>query len=204
MAFHEYLFPPRVSANMQAGPGFLVDQAFTVGGQRYTNLNDPYPIHEYSLRHPVRSGRDFEELRAFFWVVNGRDGFRFKDWSDYQLHGDNSALQLISGTTWQITRKYVSPGRTALRPIFKPVAGILIFRNRSGAISDITATSTITATNGQVVITGHISGDTYYCLGEFHVPVAFIDPRAVFNVLGGSQMLTEWGEFGVREIREIT
>jgi uncharacterized protein (TIGR02217 family) len=203
MAFHEYLFPPRISANMQAGPRFMVDSAFTLGGQRYTNLRDPYPLHEYRINHPVRSGAEFEELRAFFWVVNGRDAFRFKDWSDYLLNSGNSSLELITGSTYQITRKYVSPGRTALRPIYKPVAGIKVFRNRAGVITDITSTSTITTTNGRVVLTGHTSGDTYYCTGEFHVPGAFTDPEAVFNVLGGSSMLTEWADFGVREVREI-
>lgn len=204
MAFYEQLFPPSISAMMQGGPGFLVRSAFTLGGQRYTNRDDPYPLHEYSLAQPVRRGSEFEELRAFFWAIGGSaDGFRFKDWSDFQANAANSSLSLVSGTTWQLNRLYAAPGRTAIRPITKPVAGLRVYRARSGVNTDITDTSTINTTAGRVVITGHTSGDTYFWAGQFHVPVAFTDPKAVFRVLGGSHMLTEWPDITLRETREI-
>jgi uncharacterized protein (TIGR02217 family) len=203
MAFYEQLFPPKISANMSGGPRFLVREANTIGGQRFTQRDDPYPIHEYQLAHPVRAGRDFEELRAFFWVIGGSaDAFRFKDWSDYQATQQNTTLTLISGSTYQLCRTYAAPGRTFIRPIYKPVSGLKVYRTRSGSTSDITGSSTITTTNGRVVVTGHMSGDTYTWSGEFHVPVAFMNPQAAFQVVGGSSMLTEWPDIGLRETRD--
>lgn len=213
MAFYEQLFPPRISANMTGGPGFLVREANTVGGQRYTQRDDPYPIHEFQLAHPIRSGQDFEELRAFFWVIGGSaDGFRFKDFSDFRATQQNTTLTLITGSTYQLCRTYASAApagsawltasRTFIRPIYKPVSGLKVYRTRSGSTTDITGSSTITTTNGRVVISGHMSGDTYTWEGEFHIPVAFMNPKAAFQVIGGSSMLTEWPDIGLRETRD--
>jgi uncharacterized protein (TIGR02217 family) len=202
MPFYEQLFPPEISANMVGGPRFTAMQAGTIGGQRFTNLMDPYPLHEYSFEQPPRTGEEFEALRAFFWVVRGIDGFRFKDWSDHRLTLQNSNLTLISGTTWQINRLYQSPGRTAVRPIYKPAPGVKVFRTRSGTTTDITGSSTITTTDGRVVIAGHAGGDTYALMGQFHVPVAFTSPQAAFAVLGGSAMLTSWSDISILETRQ--
>lgn len=210
MAFYEHLFPTCVARGMQGGPRFIALEANTIGGQRYTNVMDPYPLHEFVTALPVRSGSDFEEVRNFFWVVRGVDGFRFQDPSDYEATQANTSLTLISGTTWQMNRLYASPGRVAIRPIYKPSApsidpaspAIAIFRTRSGVTTDITGTSTITLTNGQVVIAGHVSGDTYTWSGEFHLPVAFSDPQALFTLFGGRNMLTEWADITLRETRD--
>lgn len=205
MAFYEQLFPTGISSNMRGGPRFQgAMEATTIGGQRYTNLMDPHPLHLYTFAKPAKMAVRFETLRAFFWAVRGIDGFRFKDESDHDLTQDNSSLSLISGTTWQLNRLYVSPGRTAVRPLYKPVAGLQIFRDRSGVVENITGTSVIDFTTGRVEITGHVALDTYSAEGEFHVPVAFTDPEAIFNWIGGTSSLTEWPDISVRETREYT
>lgn len=203
MAFYEQLFPPCISANMQAGPGYLADQAWSLSGQRAFNLYDPLPQREYSLSVPVRAGQDFEELVAFFLAVRGLDPFLFKDWSDYLGTLTNTSATLIAGAKYQLNRIYAAPGRTVTRPIYKPSAGIKVWRTRSGSTTDITATSTISTTLGTVDVTGHSSGDTYTWTGEFYVPVCFSDPKAVWDVIGGSNMLTEWADISLRESREI-
>lgn len=202
MAFFEEQFPPEISANMTGGPRFLTSKAFMAGGQRITNRRSQYPLHEYSLAQPVQQGAEFEKLRAFFWVVGGdADGFRFKDWSDYTVAAAQSSVSLIAGTLYQLNKTYTFGSRTFTRPIFKPLAGAQIFRTRSGVTTNITGTSTVVTTSGQVEITGHVSGDVYTWSGKFDVPAAFRDPMAVFRVLGGSRMLTEWPSIEIEEIR---
>lgn len=203
MAFYEQLFPPRISTNMEATTRYLADQAFSQAGQRTFNLYDVDPVREYSLAHPIKSGADFDELRAFFLAVRGVDPFLFKDWSDYIATQSNTSLTLISGSTYQMNRIYVAPSRTTVRPIYKPVSGALIFRTRSGVTTDITGTSTVSTTTGQVEIASHVSGDTYTWAGQFYVPVYFSDPMAMFRVLGGPRMLTDWPDITLRESREI-
>ena len=202
MAFFEQQFPPQISAGMSGGPRFFTDKAFTAGGQRITNRRTQYPLHEYSLAHPVRSGVLFDQLRAFFYVVGGdADGFRFKDWSDYKADTTNTSATLISGSVYQLNKLYVFGSRTFTRPIYKPVSGALIYRTRAGVTTDITGTTTVNATNGQITVTGHMSGDTYAWAGFFDVPAAFRNPEAVFQVLGGPSMLTEWPSIEIEELR---
>ena len=56
---------------------------------------------------------------------------------------------------------------------------------------------------GEVTVSGHVSGDTYTWAGQFYVPVYFSDPMAMFRVLGGPRMLTDWPDITLRESREI-
>lgn len=202
MAFYNQVFPPRIAQNMEAGPGYIADQAWSQSGQRAFNLYDPLPLREYNLRHPVRKGADFEELVAFFMATRGLDPFLFKDWSDYRATLENTSLTLITGAVYQMNRIYVAPLRTSVRPIYKPAAGAMIWRTRSGSTSDITGTSTIDFDTGEVEVAGHMVGDTYRWTGAFYVPVCFADPRAVWNVIGTPGMLTEWSDLSLRESRE--
>ena len=203
MAFYAQVFPPCIGRNMESGPRYLADQAFGQAGQRYFNLYDSEPVREYSLMVPVRTGEEFEELVNFFLATRGVDPFLFKDWSDYQATQANTSMTLISGSTYQMNRIYAAPGRTSVRPIYKPVSGAQIFRTRSGSTTNITGTSSISTTTGQVSVTGHMSGDTYAWSGEFYVPVYFSDPQAIWRTIGNPHMLREWSELSLRESREI-
>ncbi len=204
MAFFEQQFPPRISADMSGGPRFLTSKAYTAGGQRITNRIDPYPVHDFVLAQPPRSGAQFEELRAFFWVVGGdADGFRLKDWSDYLATQANTSTTLVAADVYQLNRIYTFGSRTFTRPIYKPVSGVKVFRTRAGSTSDVTATTSVDTTTGQITVSSHMSGDVYTWSGQFDIPAAFKDPAAVFRVLGGSTMITEWSSIGIEEIREI-
>lgn len=202
MAFFEELFPPRVSVNMTGGPRFLTSKAYMVGGQRITNRDAQYPLHRYKLAHPVKSAADFDQLRSFFYVVGGdADGFLFRDWSDYECAANRSSMTLVTADQYQMNKLYTYGTRTFTRKIQKPVAGATIYRTRSGTTTDITGTSSVNTATGVVTVAGHVAGDVYTWAGEFYVPVAFVDPAAVFRVLGTSDMLTEWPDFEVEEIR---
>lgn len=204
MAFFEAVFPECISPNMNGGPRFLNRKGVMSSGQRIVNQDDPYPLHDYLLAVPVKDGARFEQLRAFFYVVGGdRDGFRFKDWSDYVATQQNTNATAVPGVanTYQLNRRYVFGNRAFIRPISKPVAGLQFFRTRSGSTTNITGTSTIDTTTGRVVVSGHVSGDTYAWSGQFHVPVAFRDPAAVWNIIGTPSMLTEWANIELEEFR---
>jgi uncharacterized protein (TIGR02217 family) len=203
MAFFEELFPPKISANMTGGPKFITSKAYMIGGQRITNREAQLPLHEYRLSHPVRAGRDFDELRSFFYVVGGdADGFRFKDWSDYQCSAAQSSMSLVVAGQYQMNKRYVYGSRTFTRKIQKPVTGAQIFRTRTGTTTNITSTdASVNTATGIVTIANHASGDVYTWSGEFHIPAALKDPAAVFRIIGGSNILTEWPDLEVEEIR---
>lgn len=199
MAFFEYQFPPRISANASGGPRFLTTKAYTRNGRRITNLSAELPLHEYSIAHPIRTGEDFEELRAFFYVVSGdADGFRFKDWTDYKATQSNSTCTVLSSTTLQLNRAYIYGNRAFIRKIQKPISAT-VYRTRSGSTSSIS--STLDTTTGIATISGHVTGDTYTWVGEFDIPVAFKDPVAVWQFIGTPKMYTEWPSIELEEVR---
>lgn len=204
MAFYDDVpFPECISARMTASIKYAADAAYGMGGQRFFNLYDVEPIREYQFALPPSDAEEYEMFRAFFLAVRGVDAFLYKDWSDYQLTEDNSSMTLITGSTYQLNRLYVSPGRTVTRPIYKPAAGLVVLRTRSSVTTDITGSSTIDFDTGQVVVTGHMSGDTYSAEGEFYVPAYFMVPEAAFSAMNASSILLEWPDIVVRESREI-
>lgn len=204
MAFFEELFPPEISAGMSGGPRFRNSKAYMLTGQRITNREAVYPLHEYSLATPPRSEALFNRLRSFFWVVGGdADAFRFRDWADYKAELSNTSTTLVSAGVYQLNRIYVYGARTFTRPIYKPVTGARIWRTRSGVQTDITATSTLDTTTGRVTVTGHVAGDTYQWVGRFDVPAAFRDPAAVFRLVNGctDRERLEWPSIEIEEVR---
>lgn len=208
MAFLESpRFPERISSGAKGGPSFSTTKVYTRSGKRYTNKNWEYPLPRYTIDHPVRSGADFESLRAFFYNIGGSaDGFRFKDWSDYRDFDATGVGQgiftLVSGSIYQMVKRYPFGASVFHRPIKKPVSGtIAVFRTRSAVTTDITGSSTIDTTTGQVTVTGHVVGDTYSWTGQFDVPVALDSDEAPWVYVGGSSMLTEWPAIGLEGLR---
>lgn len=209
MAFFEQQFDPRLSFGARGGPVWSTTVARVRSGRRSTNKNWSAPLHRYNVSHAVKSNDDFETVRAFFYVVAGAfDGFRFKDWSDYEATRDNSALEFVGGDEWQLQRKYTVGSRTYLRDISKPCASPapVIWRLRSGVSSVVTPLGSPTSfdyTTGRVSIWDHFPGDTYTWVGEFDVPVAFAADEMESEIVdtGDGEYLVRWPQIVLEEVR---
>ncbi len=202
MAFFEEQFDPRFSFGARGGPVFSTAVAKVRSGRRHANRNWSAPLHRYNVSQAVKTNDDFEEVRAFFYVVSGAyDGFRFKDWSDFEATQDNSYATLISGSTYQLQRKYTVGARNYLRDIQKPRSGVVVRRFRSSAWS--TASATVDTTTGIATISGHVGGDIYAWVGEFDVPVAFVADELEAEIVdaGPTEYLVRWPQIVVEEIR---
>jgi uncharacterized protein (TIGR02217 family) len=174
MSFLEGRLDTKITAGATGGPTQPQRAKVYTGRRLKQNFSALMPIHRYEVSHGVRSRAQYQTVLDLFYVVmfTPYDGFRFKDWGDYQLTQTNSQLTLVSGSNYQINRVHTFGAVSFLRPIYKPVDGtIVVKRNRGGTIS--TATATVAPTTGIAAITGHQSGDTYTCEGEFDVPVTF-------------------------------
>lgn len=208
MAFLETpRFPECISIGATGGPVFSTTKVYTRSGARFANQNWQYPLNRYNIGTPVKTNEDFDELRAFFYNVAGAfGGFRFKDSSDFTDEDADGTPQgimsLVSGSTYQMIKRYVFGAAVFHRPVKKPVAGtVQVFRTRSAVTTNITGSSTIDTTTGQVTVTGHVGGDTYSWTGEFDVPVALSNDDAVWQYIGGDDMLTEWPSLDIEELR---
>lgn len=147
-----------------------------VSGKLEQDFNNTLPTHAYEVSHGIREAmvrggltpeRSYFKVLDLFYVVmfTPYQGFRFKDWADFQGVRDNTALSLISGTTWQLQRKHTFGAVNFYRPIYKPVTGTVTVYNASNA----ELSGTLDTTTGQW--TG--AGTPAYWLGEFDIPVTF-------------------------------
>lgn len=203
MSFFEERMNPDLTFGAQGGPVFSTSKAYSVSGQRTVNKNWALPLHRYNVQHCIKSSDDFDEILNFFYVVSGSfDGFRYKDWNDYTDEG-RGVLTLVSGSTYQMFKRYQKGNRTFNRKISKPVTGVQIFRTRAGVTTNITGTSTITFTSGTVVVTSHVAGDTYTWTGEFDVPVAFESDELLYTIVNksGTEFLIDSGPINLMELR---
>lgn len=203
MAFFEERFPERIAMGARGGPRWKTAKAVTGAGFRNANKEWTSPLHVYNVAQAVKTAADFEEVRDFFMCVYGAfDGFRFKDFADYRA-GTRGVCTLISGSTYQMGKTYSFGARSFTRTINKPVSGtIAIIRTRAAVPSDITGSSTIDVTTGQVIVTGHVGGDTYTWTGEFDVPAAFVEDLLETELIGHAQnLLLSWTSIQIEEIR---
>lgn len=206
MTFLEERFDARIAFGAVGGPVWSTTKAYAPGGDRAVNRNRTYPLHKYEVSQGIRKNSDFEYVRAFFWNVYGAfDGFRFKDWVDFEVTTDIGTTSLVSGSIYQLERLYSISTRNFRRPIKKPVAGtVLIYRTRSSVTTNITGASTIDVTTGQVTVTGHMDGDVYTWAGEFDVPVAFVNDNMDAEIVNRNgprgELLMSWPSIQLEEI----
>lgn len=171
MAFLEQRIDSKIERGAKGGPtnpGRV--KAYTRSGKLSQGFHASMPIHRYDVSHGIRSKADFQRVLDLWYVVNFTPyvGFRFKDHRDYQATQSNSALTLISGTTYQLQRAYTFGASTFLRDIFKPVTGTVVVYNAGGT----PLTATIDYTTGIATVP---SGTPAKWAGEFDVPVTFTD-----------------------------
>ncbi len=178
MAFLEQRLDTKITAGAKSVVRWSRQKAYTGSGRLTQQFNWAHAKHEMDVSHGVRSRADFQAVLDLFYVVmaNAYEGFRVKDWRDYQATQLNSVVSDTgdSPTEWQLQRKHVIGAASYLRDITKPVsATVVVYRTRAAVVS--VATATVTYTTGRVAISGHQTGDTYTWEGEFDVPMTFVN-----------------------------
>lgn len=118
-------FPEDIAYGACGGPQYATNIASTVAGDEIRNIASQEPRIRYNVSHGIKNEKQFNELIAFFRIVQGRaKGFRFKDWLDYKstshiATGDNKqqAFQLIKEYSigeMKVKRKIYKPRQSTL------------------------------------------------------------------------------------------
>lgn len=199
MAFVETRFPTDIAYGSAGGPQYSTDIVITHGGYEQRNANWSQARAQYNVAHGVKTQAQLDTLIAFFRARKGRaNGFRFKDWSDFQATGQ--AIGVGNGTNkiFQLVKDYSSGGSTETRTITKPVSGsVKVYLNgvlQSGGSYALDLTSGkitfVTAPGGSVAVTADF---------EFDVPVRFDTDRlsATLDAYG----VNSWSDIPLVEIR---
>ena len=195
MAFLEERLPVTITAGSSGGPVAKRTKVYTQSGQLRQNFHWTRPLQRYDLSFGIKTIEHFEAVRSMWYVVmfgGPYEGFRMRDWSDYQATLTNSGMTELaaSPTEFQLQRVYTVGGASYRRDIYKLDGTPQVYRTRGGTTSLITAT--VGLNTGLAVISGHLAGDTYKWVGNFDVPVTFSDDAMdQIEITGHSQDLLQ-------------
>jgi len=204
MAFQERQFPPRISFGAVGGPGFSTEVVVVASGREKRNRKWSEMRHAFDVSQAVRTNAEFAELRAFFISVGGKaDGFRYKDWADFQTVITDGVVTGITSTTFQLYKRYTSGATSTDRKITKPIATGFVLTN-SGTTLALTTDYTLDSTTGIVTTVTPKTAANLRWSGEFDVPSRFdIDElRAeIVSRRADRELLLAWNAIPIVEIR---
>ncbi|WP_313534127.1 DUF2460 domain-containing protein [Haematobacter sp.] len=180
MAFHEVLYPARLSYGSTGGPERRTEIVTLANGFEERNSPWAHSRRRYDAGGGLRSLDDVAVLVAFFEARMGRlHGFRWKDWADYKSCPPSAAIsatdqQIGVGDgverSFRLTKRYASAGSAYLRPIAKPVAGSLRIALEGG---EVTAWEADPESGVVTFATPPARGVSITAGYEFDVPVRF-------------------------------
>lgn len=127
MSFCEIQMPTGISRGATGGPVFSSVVVSSASGNEQRIAQWSQGRRKWDVSHALRNNTQRDELIDFFTARRGMfEGFRFKDWSDFRILPANSSdADMITTTTFQLVKRYISGGVTILRKITKPVDGTL-------------------------------------------------------------------------------
>jgi uncharacterized protein (TIGR02217 family) len=203
MAFLETpRFPDDIANGASGGPGFSTSIVVAASGRESRAGAWAYPRHAWDVSQGIRTQAQFDALLAFFMVAKGRlNGWRFKDWSDYAATHGNGRVAGLSGTTFQLVKRYTSGSSTLDRRIRKPIASGFQLKDGSTTLV-LTTDYTLNATTGVVTTTTTRTAANLSWAGEFDVPMRFDTDRLERRLLARHPtqgLLHEWGSIPIVE-----
>lgn len=176
MAFEEIQFPTDIAYGASGGPEYSTDIIEIASGHEQRNSNWQQARASFNVAHGVKTKAQLDALIAFFRARKGRaNGFRFKDWSDYQATNTLIGAGDGSTTVFQLSKRYTSGSTTESRTINKPVSGtVTIYVDAVEQVSGVT----IDTTNGEITFaSAPLNAEVITADFEFDVPVRFDTDR---------------------------
>jgi len=210
MAFLETpRFPDAIAFHAIGGPGFLTTVIPLASGFEQRNGLWQYERGSWDVGQVTKTLTEYAPMSAHFRIVGGkRDGFRFKDWSDFtdamnQGAGVLGTLGVGDGTTtvFQMFKNYTLGSASYQRPIRKPISGTCAFFDNASPVSPTVNYTTGLVTFSPAPVTGH----TLTWTGQYDVPVRFdIDGyklELVDRQGATGDILVRWPTIPIIEIR---
>lgn len=197
MAFLETpRFPERIAMEARGGPTYSTDVIVVNSGWEQRNQVWSQARLMWDVGQVVKPEDEYAPLQAFFRNVKGRThGFRFKDWTDYQVTAAEGFWNTIDSTHFQMVKRYTTGALTENRIITKPISGTVATSGTS-----VTGLSIDYATGIATVSTGTLTGWS----GEFDVPVRFDTDQMSGRVVDRNRatgLLIQWDSIPLVEIR---
>lgn len=175
-SFHNVRLPVDVEQGAQGGPAFKTTILPLSSGFEQRNIDWERQRGDWDVSYGVRTKSDLDEVVEFFHVRRGRAyGFRFKDWSDFEITAQAIGTGDGSNAAFQVFKRYTSGSDVFDRRITRLVTGTLsVFVN--AVLKTVTTHYTVNLETGLITFTGGnipTLGQIVSVTVEFDIPVRF-------------------------------
>jgi uncharacterized protein (TIGR02217 family) len=170
MALLEARLLDAVMRGSRGGPRSARTKVYSAAGRLKQTHKRTLPLQGFDLKYGIQSFDDMEQVRAAFYVVmfTPYDGFRVRDWMDYEASISNTHVIDLGGGSYQLCRRYTFGAVNFDRVISKPNSDAVL-RDAGG----VALTATISTVTG--IATSVSGGTPATWTGTFDVPVTFED-----------------------------
>lgn len=121
-SFNDIVFPASIARKSIGGPEFLTSIATSLSGHEYRNVNWQLARMRYQLKLERLTPEELQQVINLFYIQHGcAIGFRFRDWSDYQV--DNGFICTVTNgdiRTVPLIKEYRLEDFSYQRRITKP------------------------------------------------------------------------------------
>lgn len=185
--FVEERLPDEVEKNAVGGPMFKTTVSILNSGHEQRNIQWSQARAEwdigYGLSHlkPGKAQSYLNKVIEFFYARRGMAiGFRFKDWTDYQIENQVIGVGTDAIAEYQIVKIYNSPGVTYTRTITK-----IVENSEEVQIDAVTTTAyTIDYNTGVITLDANLPAASVLSVScEFDVPVRFDTDKLDINAV---------------------
>jgi len=174
MAFIEVRLNDRVRIGFTGGPRFKTSIVTLDNGKEQRNQEWARARWEYEAPFTNADPEVVRKaVRDMFFAARGmNDGFRFKDWDDYQATNESLGNAPSGTTAVQLIKTYAAGFPSPyVRNILKPVSGTVTVYQ-----AGVAKAGTLDTTTGLFTpSSGWTAGQPLTWTGEFDVPVRFDD-----------------------------
>lgn len=188
MAFHEVRLPDDVERGAQGGPRFKTTVIILDSGFERRNIDWSQARGAWDVGYGIDDKTAFSVVLTFFRAREGRaHGFRFKDWSDFELARQSIGVTDTSNTLFQIFKRYTSGTINYDRTLNKIVSGtVSVWVNNIAIIEGAGASEYQIDLNTGIITIGATlaaqSGTLVEAQCEFDVPVRFDNDQISVNM----------------------
>lgn len=153
-SFESVRLPDDIEAGAHGGPSFLTTIVAIGNGTEQRNIDWAEAKADWDIGYGIQTPADYAAARTFFYARRGRAvGFRFKDWSDFELQNELIGIGNGVTLTYQLTKTYTSGSASYVRVITRPVTPTLVVRV-DGVVKTLTTHYTINYETGLITFTG--------------------------------------------------
>lgn len=191
MAFLETpRFPDLLAYGLKVGPIDSRTRIRVDSGALTINVNWAHYLTKFDGTTTARSQAERDQIDAFFRAVRA-EGFRIKDYSDYQA-GSSGVLTTIDSTHFQLGKVYSQGAASYTRKITKPVSSIAVAGGGSYSVDYTTG-----------IVTKSSGANPTSWTGEFDVPVQFDADELIWSIStrGGGGLLFICDSLTMTEMR---